>query len=529
MEKRTKKLVTCTLCWKEYMWYWWSKYCSDECANKVHQEKNKISARKQREKEKICKTCWITFVTSSNAKNCPDCFHKIYYCPCGNLKSTETATLCTECLKKRKCIECWNEIWTSSWKAVRCKECQSKRRKIAARDRSREKFNSNKWGIAICNKCWDEFEVSRGRCSYCEKCSVERVTCPDCWKKKKWNRIRCKSCNMKDKWRDPERNAKLLIHFNNLMKGVYWNSNKNSWPNMYWERFFNLNWIKYEREFGLNNTDTDCDNVQFRYDFKIGKYLIDINPTWTHSSTHWYRKFWNKKDTKYHYYKTSVAEQNWYQCIHIFDWDDTPKVKKWLLWLLKKRKRLYASEIKTVDAHTAMNFCDKNHLQWRVKSTIWYWLYKGDSLINLMGFIYFPKTNERHLSRFVSLSWYYVAHWAEKLFKHFISVHSPEVVISYSDRTKHSWNLYKQLWFTTEEISKPSYWWVDMKTNIPYRRRNCQKKSMHLLPHFDKEYKYKGNEEDAFWKQTEDEIMISKGYTKVCDSGNRRHVRTKSP
>ena len=132
---------------------------------------------------------------------------------------------------------------------------------------------------------------------------------------------------------------------------------------------------------------------------------------------------------------------------------------------------------------------------------------------------------ERNLNRFCSKCWYYIAHWAEKLFKKFLEDYKPDHVISFSDITKHSWWLYNALWFEMTEIQEPSYRRVNLKTWTPYRRRDCQKQRMHRLPWFDNNYKYLEHKEDDFRKQTEAQLMESHWYVRVFDAWMRKHVR----
>lgn len=69
--------------------------------------------------------------------------------------------------------------------------------------------------------------------------------------------------------------------------------------------------LDFEREFSLQD---------YVFDFKIGNYLIEIDPTITHNST---MSIFNRalpKDKYYHQNKSIVATNNGFFCVHIFDW-----------------------------------------------------------------------------------------------------------------------------------------------------------------------------------------------------------------
>ena len=77
----------------------------------------------------------------------------------------------------------------------------------------------------------------------------------------------------------------------------------------------------YEREYPLGD---------FLYDFKVGDYLVEINPTPSHNSA--LSPFDNSwvKDTEYHIRKSKNAKENGFFCIHVFDWDDPFQVVRFL-------------------------------------------------------------------------------------------------------------------------------------------------------------------------------------------------------
>ena len=86
---------------------------------------------------------------------------------------------------------------------------------------------------------------------------------------------------------------------------------KDSAPNLEFKALLDSFNIEYEREFIVN---------QKLYDFKVGKYLIEINPTITHNCT---ISPWDSPLSKeYHKEKSLLAYNNGFICLHVFDWTD---------------------------------------------------------------------------------------------------------------------------------------------------------------------------------------------------------------
>lgn len=85
---------------------------------------------------------------------------------------------------------------------------------------------------------------------------------------------------------------------------------KNSIPNERFAKLLDSSKTAYEREYTIGMKS---------YDFKVNKYLIEINPFATHNST-WGAYCKNGVDSMYHFNKSKLAEENNLICIHVFDW-----------------------------------------------------------------------------------------------------------------------------------------------------------------------------------------------------------------
>lgn len=572
------KICKCKWCWNWFLANTSWCYCSDECRKKATSSKSAAKQKAARQRIKACIKCWKEYPTRRwQTKYCEECYKEVYRCPsCWWIKENIALNVCKSCaFVKKICPVCLAEFITK-WVKLCCSEdCsiiyrKQKKLEYYYNDKElQEKQCSSCWKLFknwwwqnhkfcedcdkikhICPECWWHKKYTAKRCHHCSTLSRTFV-CSVCWKEWVWVKQtkfcddcypRCEycwkkcdciyekccsiSCATKKKRADPVTSEKLKTHLEEMMSWKFSPWSNSSYNNKR-EQILIDAWFEVEREFRIDNNRWYKNIWKFCfYDLKIWKFLIEIDPTASHNSSFWYNNHAEPKPKKYHQEKSLLAEANWYQPIHIFDWDDRPFVKDWLIWLIWKRKRLYSKDIRIVDWKTANEFCDANHLQWRWPSTIWYWLYVNDELINLLWML---KQNwEWNLNRFCSKKWFYIAHWAEKLFKRFLQDYNPDHVISFSDITKHSWWLYNALWFELEEIQNPSYRWVEVRTWIPHRRRDCQKQNMHNLPWFDKNYKYKDHKDDEFWKQTEAQLMESHWYARVYDSWMRKHVRYKN-
>lgn len=268
-------------------------------------------------------------------------------------------------------------------------------------------------------------------------------------------------------------------------------------------------------------------------DFFIPKFniAIEVNGICCHSSSPYYNFI--PKERRYHQKKSLECEKQSIRLIHIFEWELIEENKQKILNFLKNLFNIdvisiYARkcEIRVISNKVANEFYEQYHLQGRTSNTKYnYGLFFQDECISCMTFSI--KNDICDLSRFCTKNGYRVIGGASKLLSHFLKEQNPQKIISFSDITKMSGNVYEKLGFHMEKIIAPSYWWVK-KNNIVYWRRDCQKQYMHKLYGFDNTYKYKDNKDDDFWKRSEKEIMESMGYLQIFDSGMKRYVMDKN-
>lgn len=270
-------------------------------------------------------------------------------------------------------------------------------------------------------------------------------------------------------------------------------------PNQAFAQLLEENGIAYEREFPIKDRS---------YDFKVGDTLIEIDPFATHNST-WGIKGGEPKDPRYHVEKTILARENGYQCMHIWDWDDTSKVVKMLL----PKQRVYARKckVKEIDQRTANIFLNEYHLQGRAKmQTVCAALYLGDELIQVMTFgkPRFNKHFQWELIRLCTKAGYLVIGGSEKLYHYFMEKYEPESIISYCDMSKFKGNVYTNLGMTLQSNSNPSRHWYEPSTG-----RQLTDNGVRMLG-FDKLCNA------SFGKGTSnDELLREHGWVEIWDAG----------
>lgn len=189
------------------------------------------------------------------------------------------------------------------------------------------------------------------------------------------------------------------------------------------------------------------------------QYLIEVDPSYTHSAVpnHW----GGCVDADYHRMKSRVAQENGYTCIHLFDWDDTEKVVRAILY---PRLRIYARQckIKEIDRPTSHAFIEENHIQNDVrKDDVRLGLYYNGRLVQVMTFgaPRYTKKYQWELLRLCSASDVAVIGGASRLYSHFISHYHPESVISYCDRAKFTGSVYSAIGMSLDHTTEPAKVW----------------------------------------------------------------------
>lgn len=276
---------------------------------------------------------------------------------------------------------------------------------------------------------------------------------------------------------------------------------QNSSANIEFEKLLKENNIKYEREFPIGS---------YNYDFKIGKYLIEVDPYATHNAT-WGIRNNPPKSSNYHKQKSDLAKEKGYFCVHSFDWDDAKKV----ISLLQPKDQIGAREceVREVTKEAAKAFINYYHLQDYAQDTIRLGLYYKNDLVSIMTFGK-PRYNKKYdyeLIRYcTSLN---ITGGSEKLFKHFVKTHKPRSVVSYCDESKFTGNTYIKLGFELVSTGRPSKHWYNPKTQQHITDNLLRQRGFDQL--FKTDYG-KGTSNEA--------LMLEAGFVEIYDCGQATYV-----
>lgn len=270
--------------------------------------------------------------------------------------------------------------------------------------------------------------------------------------------------------------------------------------------------IDFSREFYLNK--------RF-YDFKIGKNLIEIDPTITHNSTWTPFKNSTPVDKYYHRDKMILAKNNGYHCINIFDWDDKDKI---INTFILPKERLFARncDIKEVSKEEAKSFIDHYHLQGYANDKIRIGLYYNNLLISIMTFGK-PRYNRKYeyeLIRYCSSC--SIIGGGEKIFNYFIKKYNPSSIISYCDLSKFNGNIYDKLKFRLLRISTPSCHWYNLKTHQHITDNLLRQQGFSRLVNHCEAKK------DCLLTNNNKQLMIEAGFVEVYDCGQSTYIWEKT-
>jgi G:T-mismatch repair DNA endonuclease (very short patch repair protein) len=254
---------------------------------------------------------------------------------------------------------------------------------------------------------------------------------------------------------------------------------------------------------------------------EIDIYLPDFNIAIEYNGVYWHHEAISHITKTYHYEKFKECADLDIQLITIFSnfWNlKKPIVKQALvnkIGISPTAIHARKCKIKSIDATIAKQFLTANHVQGYAASSFKYGLIYNDELVSLMTFGK-SRIGIGNFEDGVELIRYASSHrvmgGASRLLHHFIKLHNPTKIVSYSDNEWSDGNLYKILGFTLEREIPPSYWYVTPRSEHLYHRFNFSKQKL----------KDKGH--DTINKSVI-EITKELGLLKIWDCGKKRWVK----
>ena len=251
------------------------------------------------------------------------------------------------------------------------------------------------------------------------------------------------------------------------------------------------------------------------YDIKIGKFLIEINPSITHNSFIDVYGSNRVKSMDYHLNKSILAESYGYHCIHVWDWDNWEKIAN----LFAQKEQVYARKCDVVEISKkeAKEFLDKYHIQGSCNgASVNLGLVHQGKLVQVTTFGK-PRYNRKfewEILRLCSATGFSVIGGASRMFSYFKQANNPESILSYCDRSKFNGDVYLHMGMKLASEGTPNKHWYSPKSS---------ERMQHITDNFLRQRGFDQIFGTSFGKGTSNEaLMIERGYLPVYDCGQMR-------
>lgn len=239
------------------------------------------------------------------------------------------------------------------------------------------------------------------------------------------------------------------------------------------------------------------------------KLAVELNGVYWHSEA-------RGKTAMYHLNKTMGCKAQDIQLLHFWDHEVNNKfdlVVSMVNQRLGLNKRVFARKlvVEQLTAKQAREFLDQHHIQGYANANVSYGLRSPRNgklaMVMTFGKPRFNKAAEWELIRMASHQGLTVVGGASRLLKAFEKENNPTSLLSYADLRYSQGRVYRELGFTFQSRTPPSYFW-DYGGATRYKRYQTQK---HLLP------KLLGPQFNP--SKSEKQNMEGAGYSRVFDCG----------
>jgi len=244
------------------------------------------------------------------------------------------------------------------------------------------------------------------------------------------------------------------------------------------------------------------------------------------------KNFYNKDK---HLLKTELSEKKNIQLFHIFEneWLNLNKRKIWISMIyskMNKNNRIFARKctIKEISSKDAKLFCETNHIQGYINSSIKIGLFYNEELVSVMTFGKSRRNkwkgkDQYELYRFCSKLNTTIVGGASKLLKYFELNYNPKLLISYANRRWSTGNLYEKLDFELVDKTIPNFFYFKLK-DLKYDFFELESREKYQKYRL-KEYFEKGKIE-FFNEDIPTELnMFINDYRRIWDSGNLVYIK----
>ena len=208
------------------------------------------------------------------------------------------------------------------------------------------------------------------------------------------------------------------------------------------------------------------------YDLALGEYLVEINPTVSHSYLASFGAITNRFKDKvipkdYHYKKWLRAKQSGYELLSLFDWTSRQKLIDFILSKCGVGQQIIGARklrVQEVKPKEAAPFLEDNHVLGSCKgATLCLALVDKEDILVVMTFgpPRWDKTYNWELLRFATKKGYIISGGASKLFSYFVKNNNGSV-ITYSDNNLGNGSVYATLGFVQLAQTSPQVIWCNI-------------------------------------------------------------------
>lgn len=253
------------------------------------------------------------------------------------------------------------------------------------------------------------------------------------------------------------------------------------------------------------------DGKYFDIEIDTANILLEINPTYTHSSCDHYNM--QGLYPYYHRDKTLLAEKHGYRCIHVWDWDDWTKV---LDLVRPTERKIFARkcDVYRINKNVGDEFLNMYHLQGTCRGQLLYLgLVYENELVELMTFgkSRYDKHYYIELMRLCSKPGTVIVGGASRLFSYATSEYGLSSIISYCDRSKFTGDVYEKMGMQFKRVTPPQEIW--------------SKSTQHITANLLRARGYDQLFGTDYGKGTSnEELMLKNGWLPVYDCGQRVYV-----
>lgn len=261
-----------------------------------------------------------------------------------------------------------------------------------------------------------------------------------------------------------------------------------------------------------NSLSWDNNNKSLINPFELDMVCHEKKIAIEYCGLYWHSETYGNKTRNYHFDKWKRCKDIGYDLITVFESDNIDKIIFLLKKKLGKTKKINARKcnIVKISSSEAKKFHDLHHLHNSVGGSLNYGLYYNDNLVMAISFhkSRFNKKYEWECSRLTSHSDYTVIGGVSKLFKNIFKKENILSCITYADLRFGEGKCYSFCKFNNINISKPNYWYFNVRDNKKiYSRIKFQKHKLKDLDIY--------NEDISEYKN-----MLNNYYDRIWDCGN---------